>query len=493
MPVEHSPVSLSDRNRDKARVGSQVACEPAPHSSTPQGRRSHQPTRPSEDKTLPVDDLVEGEDLQETDNRAVTDDASQGGKVIGRLDQDMYKPFGSCSRSSSDTSSDAAVCTGGPNNKVCGTEVKEDDMGVQCGTCNRWFHSQCQGITRMAFNALKRHKILSWHCSGCKLGLGQKMRTDTGCQCSTLEAKVDMLNALVKENLKMLERHNDQVTELMKKDNASLREYVEARMEKVEKVMGTHADMINNQERMLEHSFKKMQEDKTTYAEAVKGSADMIEKVAKKMDSIPGQGNGKSSSNTEKAIAGVLDDYLEKEKKKLNVVLHNVPEPPAETYAERVEQDKAKFKEIIRDGMHLNVNATKAYRVGKPNHDKPRLLIVGMENAEVKIDVLKMAPQLRATDEWRNVFITPDLTWKERVEGRRLREELRKRVSEGEQNLIIRRGRIVQKAGEGGQNSHPQQERNDEHQQAQTTQGQHQETPEHVPVREGASAGQQAC
>ena len=410
----------------------------------------------------------------------------------------MFKPLGSNQPhgSSSGSSNDAALCPGGPNNKVCGTEVKENDTGVvQCGTCDRLFHTVCQGMTKMAHNALKRHKILSWLCSGCKLEMGQKEKVNTGYQCSILEAKVDMLNALAKENLKMLEQHNDQVTKHMRKDTITLREYVETRMEKVEKVMGTHADLISNQERMLEHSIKKIQEDKITYAEVVKGSVDMIEKAVKKMDSIPGQGNGKSSPNTEKAIAGVLDDYLEKEKRKLNVVLHNVPEPAGETYAQRVEQDKATFKEIIRDGMHLNVNATKAYRVGRPTHDKPRLLIVGMENAEVKIDVLKLAPQLRDTGDWMNIFITPDLTWKEREEGRRLREELRKRLSEGEQNLIIRRGRIVRKAGDRdqGEHSHLQQVRTEKHQQVHATQGQHQKTRSPEQVQEpGTEKHQQA-
>ena len=106
-----------------------------------------------------------------------------------------------------------------------------------------------------------------------------------------------------------------------------------------------------------------------------------------------------------------------------------------------------KFREVIRDGMRLNVNVTKAFRVGKSTPEKPRLLIVGLENAEVKIEVLKMASQLRETEKWHDIYITPDLTWKEREEGRRLREELRRRTSAGEPNLVIRRGRIISRVG----------------------------------------------
>ena len=116
-------------------------------------------------------------------------------------------------------------------------------------------------------------------------------------------------------------------------------------------------------------------------------------------------------------------------------------EPTSELYAEQVEADKEKFREVFSDAMHLNVRVTKAYRVGKPGQEKPRLLLVGLENTEIKRDLLKLTLQLRSTDLWKNVYLSPDLTWKEREESRRLREELRRRTDVGEVNLTIRKGR----------------------------------------------------
>ena len=177
--------------------------------------------------------------------------------------------------------------------------------------------------------------------------------------------------------------------------------YVDERMGKVEKVMRAHVKLIGDQETMLQHSFKKIQDDRASYAEVVKGSAEVMQKAAHKLEAIPSQGKEKTNLCTEKAIAGVFDDFLEKEKRKLNVVVHNLPEPTSELYAERVEADKEKFREVICGAMHLNVRVTKAYRVGKPGQEKPRLLIVGLENTEVKSDILKLAPQLRSTDLWK--------------------------------------------------------------------------------------------
>ena len=72
-----------------------------------------------------------------------------------------------------------------------------------------------------------------------------------------------------------------------------------------------------------------------------------------------------------------------------------------------------------------------------------------MENVETKTEVLKMARQFRQSPVYSNIYITPDLTWREREEGRRLREELARRRESGEENLAIRRGKIVHLSSDG--------------------------------------------
>ena len=374
---------------------------------------------------------------------------------IRRLSSEAFRPFGPRSTNTSadpDTASqEGEICT------VCEAEVKGDDMGVECCTCLLWFHSKCQGISKAAYNALAKHKMFSWHCAKCRPGLGRRGVSDSDgeTRMEKLESKMDALICLVRTALDNMQEENKQVCDAMRRETKQLQDSMGNNMEKVEKVMRAHAKLVGDQEEMLQKSFRKMHDEKASYAEAVKGNLESIQNVMKKMEESPPQAKEKTSLNTEKAIAGVFDNYLDQEKRKLNVVLHNIPEPSSNVYAERVESDKAKFIEVIRDSMHLNVKATKAYRVGKPDQEKPRLLIVGLENIEVKSEILKMAPQLRATEKWSNVYISPDLTWKEREEGRRLREELKRRTSAGEANLIIRRGRITSR-GPQAPNQHAQ-------------------------------------
>ena len=54
---------------------------------------------------------------------------------------------------------------------------------------------------------------------------------------------------------------------------------------------------------------------------------------------------------------------------------------------------------------------------------------------------LSNAKQLKTVDDWKKVFITPDLDKQERLRNKELREELRRRMKDGEENLIIHKGK----------------------------------------------------
>ena len=70
------------------------------------------------------------------------------------------------------------------------------------------------------------------------------------------------------------------------------------------------------------------------------------------------------------------------------------------------------------------------------------MLIVTLCSINDKMEVLKLAASL-CTTKWKNVYITPDLTLKEREKGRELRKELQRRKEKGEEHIWIRQGKIV--------------------------------------------------
>ena len=84
----------------------------------------------------------------------------------------------------------------------------------------------------------------------------------------------------------------------------------------------------------------------------------------------------------------------------------------------------------------------KTYRLGRKITDKTRPLLIPLPDISTKRQLLKLSKTLKDSEAWNNIFISPDLTPMEREEGKKLKDELRRRRNEGE-DVNIRRGKIV--------------------------------------------------
>ena len=351
---------------------------------------------------------------------------------VGKLDSSAYKPFGSAtsinmSRSASDTSdssSEDATCRGGPGKINCGKQVLHGDKAVQCDRCKSWFHMKCQAIPKLAHDALVKYKCLSWLCDKCKQTI-----TD-GCDCPTAPSQPEKETNV---ELKRLERKVEDVGESMR-----------THMKIIVQSIKEQEKIVIDSTKLMERSYRDQHTQKSSYADMVRGTCEkVVKEVTAKIDTLPKQRENKDVTETTKVMSQVFDSFMDKEKRKLNVVVHNLPEPNGNSFAERAEQDQQLFTKVIKDSLNLIVRPTRTFRVGRKMGEKPRLLIVSLENTDTKAEILKMAPEIRHHPEWSRIFVTPDLSKKEREEGKRLREELHARKEAGEENLTIRKGKII--------------------------------------------------
>ena len=354
-------------------------------------------------------------------------------KPVGKLDESVYKLFGrgsvsSMSRSSSDTGSEGLICNGGPG-KICGNPVKEGEVGVLCDKCHEWFHASCQGIPKPAVKALDKYESLAWLCVNCKTDLkSRKSRLPT---IASLEGKFGELEQAVRSHLELVSS-SFLTQEKVMQDQAS----------KLAQSMQVCEKLVKDQTEIVKHSVL---QHKASYADSVKGTCNEVAKVVKsQLDSIQKVSNTVSGNKAARDLPQALDDHMDKERRKANLVIHNLPEQDGNSVAERSEKDVTAFVTMIRDVMKLHVASSKSFRVGKKHQDRPRLLIVTLDNPACKHDILKGAPQLRRCKDYENVYVTPDLTQKEREANRKLREELAARRNAGEANLTIRGGKIIQ-------------------------------------------------
>ena len=70
-------------------------------------------------------------------------------------------------------------------------------------------------------------------------------------------------------------------------------------------------------------------------------------------------------------------------------------------------------------------------------------MLITLDSLSTKQSILQQATKLRKSSTWNNIFISPDLTPKERELNRKLRQELKARKDADEKDLYIIRGRIV--------------------------------------------------
>ena len=94
------------------------------------------------------------------------------------------------------------------------------------------------------------------------------------------------------------------------------------------------------------------------------------------------------------------------------------------------------IQEVVRLGKHRNAQQV-----------KPRPLLVKFKNSWVKWQVLKNAKNLKRADveEFKNIFIVPDLTREQREWDKKLREELKNKKDAGEEGWYIKRGELCKR------------------------------------------------
>ena len=94
-----------------------------------------------------------------------------------------------------------------------------------------------------------------------------------------------------------------------------------------------------------------------------------------------------------KNLVEEFDSYLDKDKRKTNVVIHNLPETVGGSLAEGTAEDIHLFQEVIKDAFRMKVPVLRCFKVGKGGHDKTRLLFVTLDTSGVKQEILGMPPR----------------------------------------------------------------------------------------------------
>ena len=186
----------------------------------------------------------------------------------------------------------------------------------------------------------------------------------------------------------------------------------------------SYAAKVNHQFRKTERIDqveKKTDENTKAIEETLKiatGTADKVKALEEKIDTM-----------TERMEEMLDTELRERETRKLNVILHGLPEVPATVFGnrERMERDKKCCEAVFNAiGSRTKMeNMRFCRRVGERG-EQPRPVVVGLTSEGDKNYILGRARDLSHTN-FKDITIVPDLTKRQRAGETKLREEATRR------------------------------------------------------------------
>ena len=203
------------------------------------------------------------------------------------------------------------------------------DKGVQCGVCELWFHCKCQNIEEVTYKLLGQDKI-HFYCSRCDAVAGKLLKGLT--EMSLRQDKIEMRMVKVEEDLKEL---NEDVHNCMDKLNK-----IDGKV-----VMKTEIDgrlrMLQLDRYMrkdeLDDSLKKLREDIIVVNQ--KNSDNGKEQLQKQIEelTVAFTNDGpwaevvkkeveQGLNSSRKTVLEDVEECMEIERRKNNLVIHGVPE-----------------------------------------------------------------------------------------------------------------------------------------------------------------------
>jgi hypothetical protein len=135
-----------------------------------------------------------------------------------------------------------------------------------------------------------------------------------------------------------------------------------------------------------------------------------------------------------------VEEALEIERRKCNLVIPGMPETDAE-------QDVGCVVEMMDEVLHVDFtrNVDKVERIGRLVEGRVRPLRVMLKRLEGKKEILATAKLLKEVEKFKKMFISPDLTRKQQEKDKELRRQLKLIRETGVMGARIKNEKVIKK------------------------------------------------
>jgi len=300
----------------------------------------------------------------------------------------------------------------------CDRCTEKVDQLIQCERCEMWLCNICEGIPDevISFASEFYEFRLHWYCKICDKAAVYAARTYSQMSNSIREDVVGSVNKVMVDSL-----------------NQVVNNFAEA----IDKVQESFVSHCKSLEAKITSSFSTESAGMDTSSAHDNGEGNNPRNV-----------NCHSTGRGTNDVIGILDEIEDRNRRKCNLLIYNLPEPTG------TGTDTKTVKNLVKNNLSISgVEVNKVTRLGKHKENSPRPILVTMADETSKWKCLKQAPKLRKDTKFSNVYISPDLTLKERQENKKLYLELKSRREKGEKDLMIKRGKIVTRTSTSNQQS----------------------------------------
>ena len=271
---------------------------------------------------------------------------------------------------------------------TCDKCEKRTEHLIQCEFCALWFCDTCSSISEELLSVVGDIDSLHWFCSTCDATVSEFIVNSSAVSNSGPPTSV-----------------------------------IDKKLEAIESKLCQKIDEIEKSLKSYHTSLEEME-----------------------CSDLPSERQSIATDSVASIAASLVGEEKEKERRQLNLVLHNIEESSSSDGSERKSEDIKKVTSIFEKYLEVSVSVTKAFRIGKRG-TKPRLLKISVSSLDDKILVLRNKMKLRNSgnpEYVRKVFVTPDLTPTEQKKSKALRAQLVE-MNKGGNNYRIKNGEIVRR------------------------------------------------
>jgi hypothetical protein len=185
------------------------------------------------------------------------------------------------------------------------------------------------------------------------------------------------------------------------------------------KATATLMDLVNELQRKVEtlEQKNKEQEDKIKELQQQKSEGTAAEITNEKITFAALF--KKSSDSHLKLLNVVSDENKQRNKKEKNVIVFGLTESKKVNITDKKDDDMNEIKQIC-EILEVENEVEAIFRINSKDQGKPKPLVMVLKDKEARNKILQAAKKLKGSDDYKSVFLGPDLTEAQRLKYKEL-------------------------------------------------------------------------